>query len=363
MKKLIVYTLCLTLVLSQKILSQERNPLDTMMKKLLQDTSVINLRQNFAVPDLPAFNALNTEPSNLLRPSTPKDFVIVASNFYSGNNVTLPKSIALEVSPLTIAKSNKLTLRDYQRCPALYNLRVSIGTLRDSLNVSKIGFGIRTTLIDKSDIKYKGNLSCIYSMLEKRSDERTNYIKMHLNNAARIEEESDSLGKVFDSVLNKNLNDTINSYVESRSRRLWNAEKWDIAIAFVGASPDSLAKNIKYSSFSFWSTLALPVNKNGQFLVGAYFNNYKLNNKTFNTISIPIRLYFGTNELKGYIESQYSYKQFDKTNNLLASLGCEYKLTGVIWAQFIAGINKDFTNNTSNFTSSFRLIYTLPGKI
>ncbi len=319
------------------------------------DTSLVkNLTQNFAVPDLPAFNALDVAPGNLLRPSTPKEFAVVAGNFYGGNTIIIPKSLAVEVSPILITKSKSLTIQDYQKCPAFYNLRISVGTLRDSTNASKIAIGLRTTIFDHGDIKYKSNLDTVVKFLEKRNNGRVEYITKNLKTPGD-DAELKKLSSEYDALFN----DTLNYVVEKG----WNAARLDVALAYVGASPDSTAKNIRFSSLTFWSTLALPIKRNGQLLIGFCLINSGSTDKSYTTLSLPVRAYFGNNGLKGFLEGQYTYKQSDQTNQALVSLGCEYKLTNSVWAQFSAGMNRNFTDNTSNLTSDFRLIYTIPGKL
>jgi hypothetical protein len=158
--------------------AQETVPIDSLVK---------NLRLNFAVPDLPAFNGLEGEPSNLLRPSTPKDFSIVANEFYNGSNIIIPKTIAIEVSPITLMQYNKLTLQVYQKNPTLYNSRVSIGTYRDSTNISRISLGYRTTLVNKGDIKNDKNLKELINHLKDINKSRNEFYESELERLGKTE--------------------------------------------------------------------------------------------------------------------------------------------------------------------------------
>lgn len=168
----------------------------------------------------------------------------------------------------------------------------------------------------------------------------------------------DSFNKI--SSKRDSLQNLIKDYKENK---FWNAEKLDIAFCFVGSSPDSLAKNIKYNSFLFWTTYARPIGENGQFLLGLNTNFLNDDSSNYMNIGIPARIYIGTNMLKGFIEGQYQYKQKIETNNLIMKLGCEYNLYKSLWIDFSAGIYKDLTNNTSDFISSFKLIYAIPGNL
>jgi hypothetical protein len=340
--------------------AQEVLPVDSLVK---------NLRLDFAVPDLPAFNGLEREEGNLLRPSTPKDFSIVANEFFNGFNIIIPKIIAIEVAPITLIRYNKLTLQDYQRNPILYNSRISAGTYRDSSNLSQMSLGYRTTLINKGDIKSDKNLKELMVHLRNINRTRNEFYDSELERLGITEFEF-----ATDTVLQKQLEDSFNqisSYRDSlqsllmdyRENKYWNAEKLDIAFCIVGSSPDSAARNIQYNSLWFWTTYARPVGENGQLMWGINTTFFKEDGSKYTNIGIPARFYFGTNMLKGFIEGQYQYKQKAETNNLIMKLGCEYNLYKSLWFNFSAGIYKDLTNNTSDFISTFKLAYAIPGSL
>jgi hypothetical protein len=98
------------------------------------DSLVKNYKLNFAIPDFPAFKSLGTEPSNILRPSNVENFGFVSSEFFNGNNLTIPNSFAVEVSPILMMNVNKMTLSEYQENNALKTSRFSIGAKRDFYN-------------------------------------------------------------------------------------------------------------------------------------------------------------------------------------------------------------------------------------
>lgn len=355
--KVLMFSIALTSSLITK--AQETVSVDSLIK---------NLSLNFAVPDLPAFNALDVEPGNLLRPSTPKDFSIVTDKFYNGTNIIIPKRIAVELAPITLLKYNKLTLSQYQRNPVLYNSRISIGTLRDSTNVSHLAIGFRTTLINKGDIKNDKNLKKVLDYLHDKNKSRNEYINNELIRLGMTELEfandeqlQNELNASFDKIY-AGKNDSLNNLIQDYKRnKLWNAEKLDVAVSFVGSSSDSLAKNIQYNSLLFWITYAMPLGENGQFLIGANVHFNKIESTNYTNFSLPARMYVGTNEIKGFVEGQYLYKQYEKTNNAILRLGCEYNLYKGLWADFSTGVLKDFTINSSKFISNFRLVYTIPG--
>jgi hypothetical protein len=405
----------------------------------------------YAVPDLPAFNALGTEPINLLRPSTAKNISITANEFYDGKNIIIPKAFAVEFSPVSMIKGKKLQLADYQKCPALYNTRISIGTFRDSLKTSRVAFGIRTTLIDKGNPKSDESLKKLFNNLHDSVLLATYFVKYRMDEWAKKQDainkeqaikvrvtfmkeyqrlkannkdslnlidkgnpkSDENLKKLFDnlhdSVLlatyfvkcrmdewakkqdtinreqaikmrvtfmkeyqrlkanNKDslnqirhliINDSVDFFTHKyKDNQLWNARRLDLACAVVGASSDSIAKNLLFDSFQAWITYACPMGDYGQFLLGGNAGCRMQSNKVFWNVSIPARVYIGSNDLKGLVEFQYQYKQQFSINSYVARLGCEYRLYDNIWLNFSAGVDKNMTNNTSCLVSDFKIVY------
>lgn len=325
--------------------------------------SLVKLNFNYAIPDLPAFNALETEPSNLLRPSSSKDFSIVANEFFDGKNIVIPKAIAIEIAPIKLMKQNSLTLSDYQKSPALYNMRISIGSLRDTSNISKVAIGIRTTLIDKSDIKSKENIEKVYAFLNKKVMAKNKFIDDQLDIMDISEEEyaeSPEIQSKIDSLYSALQSTTLKAYLKEHSKyNNWNEEKLDIALSLVGNSPDSIFQNIRFNSLVFWVTYANAIGKNGQILLGGNTRYYNENSTKYFDITIPVRYYYGSNFLKGYIEGQYSYKQNVKSSYITYRMGCEYHLHKGLWLNFGAGVANDITSNSSKFVSNVKFVYAI----
>jgi hypothetical protein len=320
-----------------------------------------DLNLNFSVPDLPAFNALQSEPANLLKPSSFKEISVISDQFFNGTEMIIPKSIAIEVAPITLLRHDNLTLKSYQESPALYNLRFSLGSLRDSLNVSKVAIGFRSTLIDKGDIKFRENLKVVYELLSDKSETRINALSDELDKIGKTIEDYEKDSEVKDFI-NKKLskNEILKTFKDS----CWNNERLDVALAIVGSSPDSLARNIRFNSLVGWVSWALPINeKSGQFIIGGNFIAAKQGDSFYYDASLPARIYFGNNEMKFFGEGQYTYKGIPKTNNILIDLGCEYYIGNGFWLHFNAGLDKDLTNKSSKLVSNFKISYALPGSL
>ena len=113
------------------------------------------LAPNYAVPDAPAFNILNENPDNILKPSTVKDVGIAFADFLGEEDrITLPKSFALEFSPALLINGKNLSLEEYRNNDWLYRLRLSLATKRfENSSASKIALGIRIATEDESDLR------------------------------------------------------------------------------------------------------------------------------------------------------------------------------------------------------------------
>jgi hypothetical protein len=366
MNKIFFYTTIFLIFLLGKLNAQNVSEADSLIKSAVF---------NYAVPDLPALNALSLDQSSLLRPSTLKDFSIATSQFFKGNSFVIPKTIAIEIAPIVFIRNNKLTLKDYKKTPILYNSRLSIGTLRDTLNISKMAIGYRTTLIDKSDIKNDKNIGYIYDFLRDSKKEFENHRKHILDSLGISLVEFALMEGSYKDTIELQIENTFNSLLvlkqkmitdsieNFKQKNLWNGEKLDIAICLVLNSPDSLMKNIHYNAFQFWVTYAHPLTKNGQFIVGIHSNFYRFENKNFIRFSIPARVYFGSNKIKSYLEGEYQYVQQMKTNNFILRLGCEYNIYSNIWVNLSGGVYQDFTNKKNKFVSEIKVAFALPNSL
>ncbi|HCV43785.1 MAG TPA: hypothetical protein DGH68_09905, partial [Bacteroidetes bacterium] len=116
-----------------------------------------SFRVDFAIPDAPAFTLLGSEPSNILRPTTVREFSVAFSDFVSnGSSLTIPRTFGVEFSPGLIISGPKLSLTDYRKLDWLYRLRVSAATQRNGNGNSStdMALGVRTSVIDESDLRH-----------------------------------------------------------------------------------------------------------------------------------------------------------------------------------------------------------------
>jgi len=363
-----VFKICwlvLLLIVILKLSAQELSP----------DSISSLIRTNYVVPDLPAFNALGQQPLNLLRPSTAKEFSISANEFYDGKNIIIPKSFAIEFSPLAIVKNNRLTLSDYQKNIGLYNARISFGSYRDSLSISRLAIGIRTTLIDEADPKNDHNLVEIYKQLSETKNLRVyyynkkkeeyiakniNFIDVELREKSF--EEFDSIAKMmnedFIALKQEYYLDRVKTEIPTYSdNKKWNARRLDVAAAILCNSPDSIMKNIRFEALRGWLTYAVPVTESGQLITAFNVGCNVVDNKMNWSICVPARFYFGNNNIKGLVEGQLYFNQIPSQNNFTLNAGCEYRLNDNIWLNFTVGIKNDLVTSNSELISDFKLVY------
>ncbi|MDR6564643.1 MULTISPECIES: hypothetical protein [unclassified Arcicella] len=351
------------------------------------------IKVNFAVPDLPAFNVLGNSPSDILRPTDVKALSILTSEFYNGSSIIVPKSFALELSPFLLAKNNSLTLHDYQQNQFWYNLRLSLGTNTSTVNnqkYSNLAIGARITIIDKGDLKndevyidlLKNSLALEVDIENKAKEQFLKDKNKTIQEVAMDEALNKEMEQYIDKAKKKKLEDEklLSTYIkdipkfkEDYKKNNWNKEKLEFAYAYLGASPDSLIKNIQTKKHAAWGTWAVPVKKWGQLLVGinySYMYADSLNKQTdktvnyeYNTFSASSRLYFGSNRVKGFIEGQYKFISLNDKRDAFLNTGGEFNIRDGIWLVVNAGINwhdLGSANSKSGFYSSLNLRFTLP---
>jgi hypothetical protein len=349
------------------------------------------LRLNFVVPDMPAFKTLNTEPSNLLRPSTPKEFALSFSQFYQDKKFLLPEAFAVEISPALLLNANKrlVDLKRYAKRAVANSFRISLGTSTDSVLNSpsrNLGVGFRISLINKGDLTidtlFHRRLS---TLLEKfRQDVRKvsliQFAQMKSIDMTQLDWEdlifSDAAMKAeFDAYLANENESSQRSFLaalkklkEEYRRDNWNATKLDVAVAILSTSSDSLLKNIQFNRADVWITAGLKVGKSGQLLLGANAQTVTnladtgktSPNRNYSNISIPVRYLLGTNRIKGFVEAQYSYRGEFEHHKFLFNLGAEFNIVDGVWANLSGGFDENTTLNFSSFIANFSLKLTLP---
>ena len=351
------------------------------------------LKTNFVVPDLPAFKSLNIDPSNLLRPSTPKAFAVSLSEFYSQGKIIMPEAFAAEITPAQLLNANKpKTLEQYAKNGVGNSFRISLGTARDtsvSSNGRKLAIGFRVNLINKgelaTDTEYlKQKMSALRqfmsaSMILRKDFAALKGIDTAVNASSPWDEELDAHPDWVKEFKEKEADTTfvgqqlflkqIKAIKEDYRKRHWNDERLDVALALTAYSQDSFLSNIQYNRADFWLTYATGMfSDHGQFLIGCNANAAKNltdtvaanANKIFFNLSIPARLLIGTNRIKGFAEIQYSYIGSPKTHNAFLNLGAELNIVDGVWVNLYGGIDYDVTAQQGRFKTNLDIKLTLP---
>ena len=134
---------------------------------------------------------------------------------------------------------------------------------------------------------------------------------------------------------------SIDGFIDNYKKKNWNASRLDLGLAWVGRAKDSLLSNTEFSSFSLWVTQALRVTTGGQLLIGI---NTVLprsgNDSTRIDFTGNLRFYIGTEDFRGFLETQYKYKRYEINNkSLLVNLGAEFRLGNSFWVFVSAGVD------------------------
>lgn len=130
----------------------------------LLDAENIPEYDRIRTPASPAFSVLGVAPSQIQKPTTPRDFAMSLSNsMQESDDLTIPKDVALEFAPYWWFRQGKLTFNDYMNAgfasTLLRNLSISLGTISRDMAVidptgmqtginteSRLAVGIRTQL-------------------------------------------------------------------------------------------------------------------------------------------------------------------------------------------------------------------------
>jgi hypothetical protein len=360
----------------------------TLMERFLLD---------FSVPDMPAFKALGTDPSSILRPSDVKKFAAMLSPFHSNGKGVIPKNFALESAPWKAA-SKGWSLHDYNTDPwkrFLYRSSFSLGAVEDAtVAPMKVGVGYRVSFLSKKADIYRAAevrnkifgrdgtqaFIDIYTQLTNHwvnhvvtptpspasaptyyQDHRDEFAGFLSNIEDYLASHPDPvLQQTFDQLIaqfaaeNPDIDlsaevlkdivqeygKNIDTFIEEYKARNWNATRFDVALAWVGQSTDSLIKHAEFSSLSLWLTAALRMHQGGQLLIGI---NPVLprsqNDSSKFTFAGNLRYYLGTQDFRGFLETQYKYRKNEVLDKaLLINLGAEFRIGSNFWLVASTGL-------------------------
>lgn len=344
------------------------------------DSLTENYLLDFSVPDMPAFKALGTDPSDILRPSDIQKFAAMLSPFYSNGRGTFPKNFALEVAPWKLA-SKDMTLSQYRGVMrTLYNTGFSLGTIRDSSsNASKVALGMRISFVPKKadiliegprkikdrQLSYTGLRTVLDLAIRKEPGGRASgaedriIARLNHNDTAGLGQETKDAWRAITDLIGSNLPDSmansarlpgifysriaavvLDSLVTAWNQNLWNSNRYDLALAYVAESPDSLVSASRFSSLNLWGAAAWRAGKYGQVLFGANIKIPRSENGFRLDATINLRGYLGTKDFRGFLETQYKRQNLEGFNqSLLLNLGGELRIGRNFWLTATAGIS------------------------
>ena len=322
------------------------------------DTLASSYRVDFAIPDAPAFDLIEVEDADILRPATVREFAVHFADFARDGGFGIPSAFAVEAAPFLLAHGRSLSLTRYQARPWLYRLRLSGATGRDSLERSTAALGLRVTLLDRadprSDNRFLTQLTTLTTGINRE------YVKARIRlgptaSEITLNEEEDRAVRALVA--------QVDSLAADWADRTWNAPVMELALGSRALAGDSTGADLRAADFAGWLTYGHPVGTWGQLLLGlrgAAERDHDEDDYRAAT-SLGARLYLGRNRLKGFVEAQ-GEGGTDSTPGWFVNAGGEARGWQGIWASFSAGLDWPREDGSSNprLTSRFTVKLAVP---
>jgi hypothetical protein len=329
-------------------------------------------KMSFAVPDIPAFKLLGTDPSEILRPTTAKSLTMATSSVLSPTGVVLPRGMAVEVAPYTLFNSGGLSLQDYAENRFFYSCRVSLGTASGSAgdSTSKLAVGLHFTPIDDGDLRndagYQDTILVIAKSIEARRWKHNDMWDTRHGrnpNSALTNPESLALRTAdVNAEIKSEFADTLVHVRDSFLARNWNKQRLDFALGWLQVSPDTLTADARTSQLSGWASYCVPAGKTGQVQAGATIS-YHVGPTSYVEGAVALRFYKGINQLKCFGEGQYQYSGLSCQGSALLDGGADIRLSNAVWLDLGVGIEFPDANSPGSqpkLTSKFDFKFTTP---
>ena len=350
---------CLAIALSVTCSAQQTKP-SNVADSIYYTPGWANM--DYAVPESPAFKILGTNPDNILHPTSAKAIAFSVGDYFLTSGPVIPKSLAVQLSPYLLANPNT-SLKVYNQNKFLSRLSLSLGTSVQGSAYS-VAEGLNITIIDNTDMKAMPDyLKRLAGWARQDADFETQaisiYQKAHPNmtvaqiydklnpdsaNTSPLLKSIDSIEyrlNVSDAISNS---DSISHYRDSVKQASWNAAIWQIGVATLQSSPDSMIKNLQFSQIAIWSSTGLPLGKKAQILLGGKLGF--VDSVTWQTtVSLGERIFYGGNNFKGYLQTEYDYK--NKMNSVTISAGVQFNISNGIWGQFAINLMVDGTGKVT----------------
>lgn len=322
------------------------------------ETLAAPYRLDFVIPDAPAFDLVKVDPNTILRPATVRELALGLSDFgVSEGGLQIPRSFAVEVAPFLLAREKSLTLQQYQSAAALYRMRVSAATGRDSAQRARMAFGLRLSLLDRADLRT--NTSELARLGQVARDVNEAYLAARRVRGRPVEGDELTLGAAERLALQRELA-TVRRALADTS---WNADALDVAAAVGLLAEDSIGNGLTFDRASAWITYAKGIRTWGQLLLGARgtARRQAIDDAFHPGGGISSRFYVGMDQYKAFAEVGGTVDRGARPSWLLNS-GGEVRFADSLWSTFSLGADwgAGGTGKRPRLSSRFSLKLGLP---
>jgi hypothetical protein len=306
------------------------------------DTLEAQFRADFAVREPPALDLVDGDPSHILRPATVREVAVAAAEFGAADgSLQVPEAFAVEVAPFLLARGRRLSLAEYRARPALYRLRVSGATGRDSLGRAALALGVRATLVDGADLRtradYLGGVTALAG--------RINGLVVE-ERLARGQRPDPGRPLTLDSLTGPRRAQLVAALaaVDSLRRAVegqaWNARVVEVAAGARAGAADAAGNDLRLTDYAAWATYGDGIGTWGQVLVGARgaLGRDDPDDALAASASLSARLYVGSNRTKAFAEAQATAG--DGAAGFVQA-GAEARLFDAVWTTVSTGLEWD----------------------
>jgi hypothetical protein len=322
-----------------------------------------SFKLDFAIPDAPAFDLLEVDPSSVLRPTTVRELGLAVSDFVGdGTALTIPKAWALEVSPALLISGDKLSVADYRARPWLYRFRIS-GASRvaeEGDRPAAVALGLRGSIVDRADLRtlpnavWRDTLTQTTALIVKAR-------QAYQDSLSEGGMDPEAAAALADTREFPQLWEALEERRGVIQDSLWNAFAVDLALGIAAAGSDPSGNDLRVDRYGVWVSLAAPVTRSGQLLVGLW-EGAERDSITADmrfTGKANARFYLGRNYAKIFLEGQAKLMD-ERSPVLLLNSGGEIRPPFGGWARLSAGIEFDSNSGSDNLVTNFAYKFGFP---
>jgi hypothetical protein len=311
----------------------------------------------YSVPTGPAFDFLNTSPSEISRPGSVQALKTDIANAISPEG-SVQQGIAVDFAPWSFIDSWKISLSDYQTNSAKFaaaNTQISFATIRSATDsgATQAAVGIRITLFDHTDpLADKAFTDGVFA------EQKKECAKFN----PTIPAENVELKKCLDAVYDGR------STAWKKNDDLSQRQNWNKSALTIGAATgvnfsESKFEHVQPMGFSAWLAGSLAALPNTQLLYQAKFNHAseKFLRADFdsatpgnNSLAFTGQGTFGSAIARGYLNYTVALDFYSENKyrvNKATSGGFEFRIQEGLWAS--TGVGKEFNAEGGSGQISF----------